>query len=99
MATGTPPPPWRVVGQREEYRPGPTGAYVSGVVVQYQLPEGTTGSVFVPDSQYTPDVVRAMVDARAAVMAQIHVLEGDAFANLESRLARARGSFPPRSGQ
>ena len=67
---------WQITGQREDYRPGPTGAFVSGVVVTFSIPSGASGSVFVPDAQYSPASVRALVDARAAAMEAVAGMTG-----------------------
>ncbi|HUZ84158.1 MAG TPA: hypothetical protein VMU66_05650 [Gaiellales bacterium] len=67
---------WEITAQREDYRPGPTGAFVAGVVVTFRLPSGTTGSVFIPDSQYSAEIVRAAIAARAAVMEAVNTLTG-----------------------
>jgi hypothetical protein len=47
---------------------GPSGAPVRGMKVAFRLADGTTGSVFVPDTQYTAENVRAAILARVAVL-------------------------------
>ena len=69
-------PPWEIIGQREDYRPGPTGGFVSGVVVSFRTLSGAVGSVFVPDSVYTPENVAQAVNARAATMETVANLTG-----------------------
>lgn len=44
------------------------GRFTKGVEVQFVTAAGNTGSVFIPDDQYTPDVVRAAIADKAAVM-------------------------------
>jgi hypothetical protein len=68
---------FEIVSQREDYRPGPTGAFTAGVVITFRTAGGHTGSVFVPDNQYTLDVVRAAVALRAASMDAVGALRGN----------------------
>lgn len=44
------------------------GRFVKGVEVSFVTAKGNTGSVFLPDDQYTPDAVRAAIAERAALM-------------------------------
>lgn len=67
---------WRIVSQQETTRPDNSGRFVSGVLVMFQTSNGLTGSVFVPDQQYTPDVVRQLVQQRVDLMTAVHTLEG-----------------------
>lgn len=72
----TPAPPampaWSVVGQTETIQPSPTGSgVVSGVQVSYTTTDGHTGTVFVPDTQYNPDTVRQLINARVALVSQV----------------------------
>jgi len=57
-------PAWSVISQAETMGIGPTGTAGSGVKVTFRLSDGTTGSVFVPDAQYTPEQVKAAITAR-----------------------------------
>lgn len=68
MATDGAPVTWEITAQREDYRPGPTGAFVTGVVISFRTGQGHTGSVFVPDTLYTVDAARSAIAARAAAM-------------------------------
>ena len=61
----TPPPAWVVTTQSETMGIGPSGQATRGVNVGFRLADGTNGSVFVPDAQYTPDQVKAAIMARA----------------------------------
>lgn len=48
-----------------------TGQWVSGRTVTYQTANNAYGSVFVPDTQFTPDAVAVMLKADAANLAAI----------------------------
>lgn len=61
-------PAWTVISQAETMGITPTGAAGSGIKVTFRLADGTTGSVFVPDAQYTAENVRAAILARVAVL-------------------------------
>lgn len=67
---------WTVTSQQETFEQSPAGQIVRGRRVYFQLASGPTGSVFVPDAQYTPDNVRAAVAQAAAVLAQVQGLSG-----------------------
>ena len=57
---------WEVIGiEGGQYEPGPNTTPVRGRRVTYKLGNGTVDSVFVPDSQWSADVVSTIV-ARAA---------------------------------
>lgn len=64
-------PAWVVTTQSETMGIGPNGLAGPGVRVGFQLADGTAASVFVPDSQYTPDNVKALIAARAATVTAI----------------------------
>jgi hypothetical protein len=55
-------------GQNEQ------GQWVRGQNVTFMLASGQTGTVFVPDSMFNPDMVRAAVTAAAANLAAVHNL-------------------------
>lgn len=67
---------WKVTGQQETNRTSTTGQFVSGMLVSFQTDSGHAGSVFVPDSQYKPDIVKAMIAARVAQLDSVQSLEG-----------------------
>lgn len=69
-------PRWRIVGQREANRQDEQGRYVAGVIITFQMADGTAGSVFVPQSQYNADNVRNLINTRAAVMESVTGLSG-----------------------
>lgn len=52
------------------------GTPVKGVTVPFKLDDGTSGSVFVPDSQLSPTNVTALVQARASTLASLKGLTG-----------------------
>ena len=69
-------PSWRVTGQQETTAIGPNGDFTRGVDVTFQLASGTMGSVFVAESQLTPDRVRELVAEKAERLATIDNLAG-----------------------
>lgn len=61
------PVTWKVVPpQVPTYGTDASGKPTSGRDVTWQASNGTSGTVFVPDAQYTPDGVRAIVNAAVA---------------------------------
>jgi len=48
----------------------PSGTFVVGKQVTYQLSSGQTGTVFVPGAQVSADAIRAAVTADAAELAK-----------------------------
>jgi hypothetical protein len=73
MANG---PQWKVIHQMETQQPDQSGAYVNGVQVTFQLQDGATGSVFVPESQYKADYVKQKIDQKAKLMHEVQNLQG-----------------------
>jgi hypothetical protein len=69
-------PAWVITAQREDFAPGPSGAFVAGTVVSFRTREGAMGSVFVPADQYTVSRVRDLVAEKAATMSDVHGLQG-----------------------
>lgn len=69
-------PAWEIIGQREDFRPGPTGAFVPGIVVTFRTATGATGSVFVSHAEYSVERVRQAVATRAAAMDDVAALHG-----------------------
>lgn len=70
------PATWKVISQQETSGQNDQGAYVHGVTVTFQTTKGVTGTVFVPDSVYNADTVRARVQARVDAMHDVHALQG-----------------------
>lgn len=50
------------------------GQWVRGKNVTFQLSGGQTGTVFVPDSMFNPDMVRTAIQAAAQKLADVHNL-------------------------
>lgn len=75
MADGTMPAPpastWDVTSQPEWTELTPGSGPVAGWRVMFTTGMGHTGTVFVPNAQYTPDNVRRMIAEKAATMDQI----------------------------
>jgi hypothetical protein len=68
-------PAWKVIHQMETNQPDQSGSYVSGVQVTFELPDGLTGSVFVPDTSYRADVVKQRIEQKAKLMQEIQNLQ------------------------
>lgn len=62
---------WKVTAQQETTQAYPGQGIQKGVTVTFQLADGTTGSVFVPDAQYNADNVRAAIATRAYQLEQV----------------------------
>lgn len=74
MAVSAAPPAtttWKFDNQVETIQPSPTGGVTSGFKVTFITGDGHSGSVFVPDAQYDPATVKALIDAKVAIMAQV----------------------------
>ena len=67
---------WEVTGQQETTGMNDAGQFVPGVRVSFRLKDGAAGSVFVPEAQYSPDRVAALVAVRAAKMLAVSGLRG-----------------------
>jgi len=64
----TPGPAWTVISQSETMGIGANGIAGSGMKVVFRLADGTVGSVFVPDAQYTAENAKAAIVARVAAL-------------------------------
>lgn len=69
-------PAWSIVSQREDFQAGPNGQLAAGVVVTFTTASGVTGSVFVPNADYTVDRVRQAIANRAQAMESVQKLTG-----------------------
>jgi hypothetical protein len=73
-----PRPPVAASGQVTNVQAGQgqndQGQWVKGKNVTYQLSGGQTGTVFIPDSMFNPDMVKAAVRADAQKLADVHNL-------------------------
>ena len=58
-------PAWRVINIAEATGPDPTGRYVTGRNVTYQMKSGYTGTVFVAAANFNRDSVAAAIAADA----------------------------------
>lgn len=76
MADETTEPGWTITTQQETTAPDQSGRYVPGVRIGFRTREGISGTVFVPDTQYTPENVRALVTARVVQMLLVGGLQG-----------------------
>jgi hypothetical protein len=59
-------PPWSVVSVTETTDQDATGRYAKGKAVTFQLGSGAMGTVFVPNANWTPDTVKALINQAAA---------------------------------
>ena len=67
---------WTVTAQHEDTQVLANGKVAHGVVVTFATAGGHTGTVFIPDADYTPDKARGLIAARAALMDTIGKLAG-----------------------
>lgn len=68
---------WRVTGQAQVTDVGDDARFVEGMRVAFTTGAGHSGSVFLPLTAFTPDNVRAAIDARAQTMDAIAALAAD----------------------
>jgi hypothetical protein len=66
---------WRVNAQQQTTAQW-GGRFVRGVEISFVTAAGNSGSVFVPEDQYTPAAVTAAVGAKAALMDSVGGLTG-----------------------
>lgn len=59
---------WNVTGQMETQQIGPNGSFVKGIEVYFQTTNGHSGSVFLPNAQYSLPAVTAAIHARADLL-------------------------------
>lgn len=70
-------PRWKVTQQQTASGQDANGNFVRGRNITYQLADGTTGSVFVANSNYTPDSVKAAIAADAEKVAAVAQLTSE----------------------
>lgn len=70
-------PSWKIVKQPEATGQDASGNFVRGRNVTYQLADGTTGTVFIPAANLTPDFVKAAVQDDAERTAAIAKLTSE----------------------
>ena len=68
---------WQVTGQAEVTEQGPNGTFVPGMRVSFRTGGGHAGSVFIPNSQYNLNQVRAAVAGQAALLDAVGALSSD----------------------
>lgn len=76
-ASESKPPAWKVISQTEQQGRNPQGNFVPGHLVGYQLASGQVGTVFVPDSTYTPDKVKEAINGAAVNVDAVATLTSD----------------------
>lgn len=69
-------PHWHVSAQQATNRTDASGRFISGVLVTFSADNGVSDSVFVPDNQYYPDMVKAMILARLQQHTDVLGLKG-----------------------
>lgn len=69
---------WTVTGQNEYTQVTPGGGPVAGMRVFYTTAKGHSSSIFVPQAQYNPVTVRALISRAAANLDEIGSLSGGA---------------------
>lgn len=67
---------WTITGTQETTGLTDQGTPAKGVLVSFKLDDGTAGTVFVPDTAFTPAHVTALVAARAASLVGVKGLTG-----------------------
>ncbi len=67
---------WQVLAQEETFDRAPGGQVVPGVKVSFVTAGGVHASIFVPNSLYSPDNVRAAVAARAHQLDTVQGMSG-----------------------
>lgn len=67
---------WRVTSQTETQDRAADGQFVDGWRVYFTTPSGTVGSVFISAMQYTPEVVRAAINAKVLTIEAVNGLQG-----------------------
>lgn len=68
---------WDVTGQSETQQIGPNGSFVRGVEIYFTTRAGHSGSVFLPNAQYSQPAVRTAINARADLLDSIGGLSSD----------------------
>lgn len=79
MSANTPAPlptTWTVTGQVAKFASDATGKPVNGVEVSFTTTAGNSGSVFIPDTQYSVPNAQAAIAAKAATLDAVGALTG-----------------------
>ena len=69
-------PAWSVIGQVERVGQLPNGSYAEGIEITFRTSAGQEGTVFVSRVGYTTAAVQALINERAATMAEVAGLSG-----------------------
>jgi hypothetical protein len=64
-------PKWKVVSQQTGSGQDANGKFVQGRNVTYQLADGTSGTVFVPNTSYTVESVKSAIADDAGRVADV----------------------------
>lgn len=67
---------WSVTSQKQRPTVTSSGDLIDVVDVTFMLDSGEAGTVSIPQSQYSPETVRARVEDAAAKMAAVRDLSG-----------------------
>lgn len=67
---------WVVISQTPGLGKLPSGMFGQGINIVFTLENGTSGSVFVPNEDYTPEKVRQAIHDRASIMHSVSNLSG-----------------------
>jgi hypothetical protein len=67
---------WRIESQIEDIQPAGAAGFTRGFKVGWITDSGIRGTVFVPETQYTPENVTALVSAAVANAALVAGLSG-----------------------
>lgn len=70
-------PKWKVTQQQTASGQDANGSFVRGRNITYQLADGTTGVVFVANTSYTPEAVKAAIAADAEKVAAVAQLTSE----------------------
>lgn len=68
---------WTVTQQTPTVLPGPSGQAQRGYNIRVETDTGHTDTVFVPESEYTPDGAKAIIAAHLGNVAAIGGLTGE----------------------
>lgn len=68
---------WDVTGQIESQQLGAAGGFVKGVEVYFTTRAGHSGSVFLPNAQYSLQAVQTAINARADLLDSVGSLSSD----------------------
>ncbi len=76
MATAPELSGWKVTGQTPAKQPTNGGTFQDGINVTFITGKGVVGTIFVPETVYTPENVKALVAQKVAVLDAVSSLNG-----------------------